>query len=62
MQLEVNKLDAVDRSRLAGLQATTLHRLLGSRPDTSSRFKHHRGNRLPHDVIVVDSCGRGARW
>lgn len=54
VQLEVNKLDAVDRSRLAGLQATTLHRLLGSRPDTSSRFKHHRGNRLPHDVIVVD--------
>ena len=27
---------------------------LGSRPDTSSRFRHHRGNRLPHDVIVVD--------
>ncbi|SIE42929.1 exodeoxyribonuclease V subunit alpha [Mycobacteroides abscessus] len=54
VRLEVNKLDAVDRSRLAGLQATTLHRLLGSRPDTSSRFKHHRGNRLPHDVIVVD--------
>ena len=37
-----------------GLRATTLHRLLGSRPDTSSRFRHHRGNRLPHDVIVVD--------
>ncbi|MUM19652.1 exodeoxyribonuclease V subunit alpha [Mycobacterium sp. CBMA271] len=54
VQLEVNRLDAVDRSRLAGLQATTLHRLLGSRPDTSSRFRHHRGNRLPHDVIVVD--------
>lgn len=54
VRLEVNQLDAVDRSRLAGLQATTLHRLLGSRPDTSSRFKHHRGNRLPHDVIVVD--------
>jgi len=51
---EVEKLDAVDRARLAGLQATTLHRLLGSRPDTSVRFKHNRGNRLPHDVIVVD--------
>ncbi|HZE15518.1 MAG TPA: exodeoxyribonuclease V subunit alpha, partial [Mycobacterium sp.] len=36
------------------LQAMTLHRLLGSRPDTSSRFRHDRGNRLPHDVIVVD--------
>jgi exodeoxyribonuclease V alpha subunit len=32
----------------------TLHRLLGSRPDSSSRFRHDRGNRLPHDVIVVD--------
>ncbi len=51
---EVGKLAAVDQARLAGLRATTLHRLLGSRPDTSSRFRHHRGNRLPHDVIVVD--------
>jgi exodeoxyribonuclease V alpha subunit len=54
VQLEVDKLDAVDRQRVSGLRATTLHRLLGSRPDTSSRFRHHRGNRLPHDVIVVD--------
>lgn len=54
VQLEVDRLDAVDRDRISGLQATTLHRLLGSRPDTSSRFRHHRGNRLPHDVIVVD--------
>jgi exodeoxyribonuclease V alpha subunit len=51
---EVEKLDAVDRERLSGLHAVTLHRLLGSRPDTSVRFRHHRGNRLPHDVIVVD--------
>ncbi|MDA2892024.1 exodeoxyribonuclease V subunit alpha [Mycolicibacterium sp. BiH015] len=51
---EVGKLADVDQARLAGLRATTLHRLLGSRPDTSSRFRHHRGNRLPHDVIVVD--------
>ncbi|MDG4663851.1 exodeoxyribonuclease V subunit alpha [Mycobacterium sp. 236(2023)] len=51
---EVGRLDAVDQARLAGLTATTLHRLLGSLPDTSSRFRHHRGNRLPHDVIVVD--------
>jgi exodeoxyribonuclease V alpha subunit len=51
---EVGKLDAVDRQRLSGLQAVTLHRLLGSRPDSSVRFRHHRGNRLPHDVIVVD--------
>lgn len=51
---EVGKLTDVDQVRLSGLRATTLHRLLGSRPDTSSRFRHHRGNRLPHDVIVVD--------
>jgi exodeoxyribonuclease V alpha subunit len=44
----------VDRNRLGGLTAVTLHRLLGSRPDTSVRFRHRRENRLPHDVIVVD--------
>lgn len=54
VQLEVAKLDPSDQQALAGLHATTLHRLLGSRPDTSARFRHHRGNRLPHDVIVVD--------
>ncbi|WP_211222192.1 exodeoxyribonuclease V subunit alpha [Nocardioides halotolerans] len=51
---EVAKLPAPDRDRLAGVRAVTLHRLLGSRPDTSSRFRHHRDNRLPHDVVVVD--------
>ena len=51
---EVEQLGAADQARLTGLRATTLHRLLGSRPDTSVRFKHNRGNRLPHDVIVVD--------
>jgi exodeoxyribonuclease V alpha subunit len=54
VQLEVSKLDAADRKALAGMHATTLHRLLGSRPDTSARFRHNRSNRLPHDVIVVD--------
>ncbi len=54
VRLEIGNLDRSDRARLAGLQAVTLHRLLGSRADTSSRFRHHRANRLPHDVIVVD--------
>jgi exodeoxyribonuclease V alpha subunit len=54
VQHEVAKLDAADRERLGELQAMTLHRLLGSRPDSSSRFRHDRGNRLPHDVIAVD--------
>ncbi|WP_375481576.1 exodeoxyribonuclease V subunit alpha [uncultured Mycobacterium sp.] len=52
--IEVAKLDAADQARLGELQAMTLHRLLGRRPGSSSRFRHHRGNRLPHDVIVVD--------
>jgi exodeoxyribonuclease V alpha subunit len=54
VQLEVGELGPQDRAALEGLQAMTLHRLLGSRPDTSARFRHNRGNRLPHDVIVVD--------
>jgi exodeoxyribonuclease V alpha subunit len=54
VQQEVAKLDAADQTRLGELRAMTLHRLLGSRPDSASRFRHNRGNRLPHDVIVVD--------
>ncbi|MEZ0362615.1 exodeoxyribonuclease V subunit alpha [Mycobacterium sp. pUA109] len=54
VSVEVLRLDPVDRQRLSGLSASTLHRLLGSRPDSATRFRHHRGNRLPHDVIVVD--------
>lgn len=51
---EGNPFDADDRRRLEGLTATTMHRLLGWRPDSGTRFRHHRGNTLPHDVIVVD--------
>ena len=32
----------------------TLHRLLGWRPDNTTRFRHDRANRLKHDVVVVD--------
>ena len=39
---------------LLGLRAATLHRLLGWRPGTHSRFRHQRANRLPHDVVVID--------
>ncbi|BBX65222.1 RecBCD enzyme subunit RecD [Mycobacterium saskatchewanense] len=51
---EVSALAQADRERLGRLQAVTLHRLLGSRPGSSTRFRHDRANRLPHDVIVVD--------
>ena len=42
------------RAELLALEASTLHRLLGWRPDSHSRFRHNRGNRLPHDVVIVD--------
>lgn len=42
------------RDALLALNASTLHRLLGWRPDSHSRFRHNRGNRLPHDVVIVD--------
>jgi exodeoxyribonuclease V alpha subunit len=53
---EAVELDVGDEVRtwLHGLGASTLHRLLGWRPGTHSRFRHHRGNRLPHDVVIVD--------
>ncbi|HET9769706.1 MAG TPA: exodeoxyribonuclease V subunit alpha [Acidimicrobiia bacterium] len=53
---EAAKLDVDEelRARLLATNASTLHRLLGWQPGNRSRFRHHRGNRLPHDVIVVD--------
>jgi exodeoxyribonuclease V alpha subunit len=36
------------------LTAQTLHRLLGRRPGSNSRFRHDAANRLPFDVVVVD--------
>jgi exodeoxyribonuclease V alpha subunit len=53
---EAASLDVSDdvRAALLSLQASTLHRLLGRRRGSQSRFRHHRDNRLPHDVVVVD--------
>ncbi|MGB9183663.1 MAG: AAA family ATPase, partial [Solirubrobacteraceae bacterium] len=42
------------REQLLGLPATTLHRLLGWRPGSMSRFRHDRRRRLAHDVVIVD--------
>lgn len=44
------------RDLLAASPAVTLHRLLGWRPDNSTRFRHDRTNRLQHDVVVVDEA------
>ncbi|GAA5164159.1 exodeoxyribonuclease V subunit alpha [Ornithinimicrobium tianjinense] len=41
---------------LGAVEAMTLHRLLGWRPDSRSRFRHHRTNRLSHDVVLVDEA------
>jgi exodeoxyribonuclease V alpha subunit len=49
-----DRLSAHDNARLGDFQARTLHMLLGRRPDTSTRFRHNRNNRLPHDIVVVD--------
>jgi len=38
------------------LTASTLHRLLGWRPDSKSRFLHDAGNHLAYDVVVVDEA------
>ncbi|HEX4016529.1 MAG TPA: exodeoxyribonuclease V subunit alpha [Frankiaceae bacterium] len=50
----VAMLPETDQHRLGELQASTLHRLLGFRPGSRSRFAHHAGNRLSADVVVVD--------
>lgn len=47
-------LGAEDRQRVGSLEASTVHRLLGWRPGSSTRFRHHRDHHLPHDVVVVD--------
>jgi exodeoxyribonuclease V alpha subunit len=42
------------RARLLELPASTIHRLLGWRPGSNSRFRHDRNQRLPHDIVIVD--------
>ena len=54
--MEIGNLARRRRSR-SGWQGCRRLRCTGcsaGAPSTSSRFRHHRGNRLPHDVIVVD--------
>lgn len=52
----LSRLSLSDADRLAFPQeATTLHRLLGAVPN-SQRLRHHRGNPLHLDVLVVDEA------
>jgi exodeoxyribonuclease V alpha subunit len=46
-------ISADQRARLFELHGQTLHRLLGWSPN-HTRFRHHRLNRLAHDVVIVD--------
>jgi len=48
------QVDPTIRARLLDLEASTIHRLLGWKPGTHSRFRHDRSNRLPYDVVIVD--------
>ncbi len=50
----VGRMDAEDHDRVGTPAATTIHRLLGWRPGSSTRFRHDADHRLPHDVVVVD--------
>ncbi|WP_181407505.1 exodeoxyribonuclease V subunit alpha [Nocardioides sambongensis] len=46
-------IDSADAGRP---EASTLHRLLGWRPDNTTRFVHDRSYRLKQDLIVVDEA------
>lgn len=48
--------DDVVRERLLALSASTLHRLLGSKPGSRTRFRHDRMSRLAHDVVIIDEA------
>jgi exodeoxyribonuclease V alpha subunit len=45
--------DLADQLLTIAAQPGTIHRLLGWMPG-SAQFRHHRGNPLPHDVVIVD--------
>lgn len=46
--------DTATRAALIATQAVTLHRLLGWRPGSRSRFRHDAANQLPHSVVIID--------
>jgi exodeoxyribonuclease V alpha subunit len=53
---QIAQLDVDENTRAAiPAEVTTLHRLLGARPDTR-RFRHDRANPLHLDVLVIDEA------
>lgn len=61
---EAARLDVDDavRERLLDAEAVTLHRLLGWKPGTNSRFRHDRDDRLPYEAIIVDETSMVPLW
>ena len=49
-----------DQARIGRPAARTLHRLLGTIPGRSGRFRHDRDHHLPYDVVVVDETSMGS--
>ncbi len=50
-----NEIASEVKHKLSGLDARTIHRLLGYKPD-SVFFKHDEKNRLPFEVVIIDEC------
>lgn len=43
-------------ARLGAIETSTVHRLLGRARGAQTRFRHHRGNPLPHQVVIIDEA------
>ncbi|HUC36493.1 MAG TPA: exodeoxyribonuclease V subunit alpha [Acidimicrobiales bacterium] len=56
------EIDASLRRDLEALDASTVHRLLGFRPGSTTRFRHDAGDPLPYDVVVVDETSMLPLW
>lgn len=46
--------EALREAGIEGIAAQTVHRLLGNRPRSRTRFFHDATNPLPHDVVIID--------
>lgn len=54
---ELDDLQSRGRGPIPGpYSASTVHRLLGARPDARHRFRYNRQYHLPHDVVVIDEA------
>ncbi|MDM7853667.1 exodeoxyribonuclease V subunit alpha [Cellulomonas alba] len=53
---EIEQFGATDRDAVGHLHASTVHRLLGWRPGSTTRFLHGTQRPLPHDLVIVDEA------